>query len=112
MRPGCRSPVQWDEPFGLVMIEAMACGTPVVALRGGSVPEVVDHGVTGWICQELAELARRIVQADRIDPAVCRRRAERLFDVAGMVTGYERVYRQIAGPSREPGRDLRLLTAS
>jgi glycosyltransferase involved in cell wall biosynthesis len=105
-------PVQWDEPFGLVMIEAMACGTPVVALRGGSVPEVVDHGVTGWICQEPAELARRIVQADRIDPAACRRRAERLFDVAGMVTGYERVYRQMAGPSREPGRDLRLLTAS
>jgi glycosyltransferase involved in cell wall biosynthesis len=83
-----------------------------VALRGGSVPEVVDHGVTGWICQEPAELARRIVQTDRIDPAACRRRAERLFDVAGMVTGCERVYRQMAGPSREPGRDLRLLTAS
>jgi glycosyltransferase involved in cell wall biosynthesis len=105
-------PVQWDEPFGLVMIEAMACGTPVVALPGGSVAEVVDHGVSGWICQQPAQLARGIVEADRIDPAACRRRVERLFNVSGMVTGYEQVYRQLVGRAREPGRDPRLLTAS
>jgi glycosyltransferase involved in cell wall biosynthesis len=105
-------PVQWEEPFGLVMVEAMACGTPVVALRAGSVPEVVDHGVTGWICRQPEQLARGIVEADRIDPAACRDRAERLFDVAQMVAGYERVYRQLAGRGRDLSRDLRLLTSA
>jgi glycosyltransferase involved in cell wall biosynthesis len=105
-------PVQWDEPFGLVMVEAMACGTPVVALRRGSVPEVVDHGVTGWTCRQPSQLAGGIVRADQIDPAACRRRAERLFDVANMVAGYEQVYRQLAEHGRKPGRDLRLLTTA
>jgi glycosyltransferase involved in cell wall biosynthesis len=104
-------PVQWDEPFGLVMVEAMACGTPVVALGGGSVPEVVDHGVTGWICQEPAQLARGILEADRIDPAACRDRVERLFDVPRMVAGYEQVYREIAGRGRDLGARLHRLTA-
>jgi glycosyltransferase involved in cell wall biosynthesis len=105
-------PVQWDEPFGLVMVEAMACGTPVVALRRGSVSEVVDHGVTGWICQQPEQLGRRIVEANRIDPAACRDRAERLFDVSQMVAGYEQVYRHLAGRDRDPGRDLHLLTSA
>jgi Glycosyl transferases group 1 len=105
-------PVRWDEPFGLVMVEAMACGTPVVALRAGSVPEVVDQGVTGWICRQPAELARGIAEADRLDPADCRQRAERLFDVAGMVDGYERVYRQVAGCARHRDPDLHLATAA
>jgi glycosyltransferase involved in cell wall biosynthesis len=105
-------PLQWEEPFGLVMVEAMACGTPVVAQRAGSVPEVVDHGVTGWICRRPSQLARGILQADRIDPAACRQRAERLFDVAGMVAGYERVYRQLARRDRDPNRELHLLTTA
>jgi glycosyltransferase involved in cell wall biosynthesis len=105
-------PIQWPEPFGLVMVEAMACGTPVVALGAGSVPEVVDHGVTGWICQQPAQLTRGILQADRIDPAACRQRAERLFDVPQMVAGYERVYRQLAGRARDPGRDLHLVASA
>ena len=105
-------PVQWDEPFGLVMIEAMACGTPVVALRAGSVPEVVEHGVTGWICEEPAQLARAIVEADRIGPAACRRLVEQRFDVARMVAGYEQVYRQVGGRDRDPGPDLPLLAAA
>jgi glycosyltransferase involved in cell wall biosynthesis len=105
-------PVQWEEPFGLVMVEAMACGTPVVALRGGSVPEVLDHSVTGWICPRPEQLALGIVEADRIDPAACRDRAERLFDVSQMVVGYEQVYRQLAGSDRDPGRDLRVLTSA
>ena len=104
-------PIQWDEPFGLVMVEAMACGTPVVALRRGSVPEVVEDGVTGWICRQPDQLARGIARADRIDPAACRRRAERLFDLPRMVAGYEQVYRQVAG-HRKPDRDLHLLTAA
>ena len=99
-------PVRWDEPFGLVMAEALACGTPVVALPRGSVPEVVEHGVTGWICQEPEQLARGILEAGRLDPAACRRRAEWRFDVAGMVAGYERLYRQLAD------RGLHLLPAA
>jgi glycosyltransferase involved in cell wall biosynthesis len=104
-------PVRWDEPFGLVMVEAMACGTPVVALRAGSVPEVVDHGVTGWICERPEQLARGILEADRLAPATCRWRAERLFDVAGMVAGYEQVYRQLVERGRHTGRELRLSAA-
>jgi glycosyltransferase involved in cell wall biosynthesis len=103
-------PIQWEEPFGLVMIEAMACGTPVVALGRGSVPEVVDHGVTGWICQRPAQLARRIVAAERIDPAACRQRAEQLFDISQMVTGYEQIYQCLA--RRHPAGELRVLTTA
>ncbi len=100
-------PIQWEEPFGLVMVEAMACGTPVVALGRGSVPEVVDHGVTGWVCQRPAELAGGIMAAERIDPSACRRRAEQLFDVDTMVTGYERIYQYLA--RRHPAGAPRLL---
>ncbi|MGE5362312.1 MAG: glycosyltransferase family 4 protein, partial [Bacteroidales bacterium] len=64
-------PIQWNEPFGLVMIEAMACGTPVVALPGGSVAEVVSDGVSGWMCRDTDEMCRR-VRGLRIEPATCR----------------------------------------
>jgi glycosyltransferase involved in cell wall biosynthesis len=88
-------PIQWDEPFGLVMIEAMACGTPVIALRRGSVPEVVDPGVTGWICRDVDEMAE-VALAQQIDPRVCRRRAEERFSVARLADNYERLYEEIA----------------
>lgn len=92
-------PIRWDEPFGLVMVEAMACGTPVVALRRGSVPEVVSDGTTGFICDEPDQIATAIKRCDRIDPAVCRAWVERRFDVATMVAGYEHVYRDAIGAS-------------
>jgi glycosyltransferase involved in cell wall biosynthesis len=85
-------PIRWDEPFGLVMIEAMACGTPVVALARGSVPEVVLDGVTGFVCDHPADLPAAIDQAGSLDPAACRRRVEEKFDIAGMAAGYERAY--------------------
>ena len=97
---GLLFPAMWDEPFGLVMVEAMACGTPVVALDRGSVPEIVDHGRTGFVCHNAAEMAAMIRQTDRIHPAECRRRAAELFDVAVMVQGYERAYRDVLGASR------------
>lgn len=90
-------PVRWDEPFGLVMIEAMACGTPVVALRRGSVPEVVADGVTGFVRDDPAELPAAIDAAGGIDPAACRRRVEDRFDVESMAAGYERAYARVCG---------------
>lgn len=88
-------PVQWEEPFGMVMIEAMACGTPVVALRGGAVPEVVVDGRTGYICDDPSELAGALRRLDRIDPEQCRRRVAEHFDISGLGAAYEDVYRRV-----------------
>ena len=89
-------PIQWEEPFGIVMIEAMACGTPVVALRRGSVPEVVRHGVTGIVADDFASFVAGIDAATGLDPDACRRHAERFFDRAVMGSGYERIFRAAA----------------
>lgn len=90
-------PIRWDEPFGLVMIEAMACGTPVVALDRGSVPEVIADGVTGFIRTELEELPAAINAAETIDPLACRHHVEERFDVSTMAAGYESVYARVRG---------------
>jgi glycosyltransferase involved in cell wall biosynthesis len=88
-------PIDWDEPFGLVMIEAMACGTPVVALNRGSVPEVVVDGVTGFVRDDPAALPQAINETAGLDPAACRRHVEEHFDIAVMTDGYERAYREV-----------------
>lgn len=88
-------PIQWKEPFGIVMVEALACGTPVVALKDGSVPEVVLHEQTGFVFEDPVDLVEGIRLANRIDPAACRKRAEELFDTSVMVEGYESVYRTV-----------------
>jgi glycosyltransferase involved in cell wall biosynthesis len=95
-------PIRWPEPFGLVMIEALACGTPVVALRAGSVPEVISPGSTGYICESEDDLTRGIQQLDSINRCACRTEVERWFSVAAMADGYEQVYRQL--PHAEPRR--------
>ncbi len=95
-------PICWEEPFGLVMIEAMATGTPVVALRRGSVPEVVVDGVTGIVVDDPAELPDAIHRARRLDPAACRRHVEENFSVEQMAAGYEAVYRQVLAEIEEP----------
>ncbi len=87
-------PIQWEEPFGMVMIEAMACGTPVVALRSGAVPEVVVDGVTGLIRDDPAELVQALEDVRHLDPAACRAHVAAHFDVAGLGAGYERAYRR------------------
>jgi glycosyltransferase involved in cell wall biosynthesis len=92
-------PIQWDEPFGLVMIEAMACGTPVLALPGGSVGEVVSEGVSGWICEDVGDMARRAACLD-IPAASCRAHVERYFSMDRMAANYEALYKQIG---RGPG---------
>jgi glycosyltransferase involved in cell wall biosynthesis len=93
-------PLQWEEPFGMIMIEAMACGTPVVALRKGSVPELVVNDVTGFIRTTLDELAAAVDAVDRLDPAACRAHVTRNFDVSGMADGYERAYNRVLTTAR------------
>jgi glycosyltransferase involved in cell wall biosynthesis len=88
-------PIKWQEPFGLVMIESMACGTPVIATRWGAVPEVIVDGKTGIIVDEHTEMAAAIPQADRIDPMDCRRYAEEQFSAERMVRDYERAYEKV-----------------
>jgi glycosyltransferase involved in cell wall biosynthesis len=85
-------PIQWNEPFGLVMIEAMACGTPVLALPGGAVPEVVSDGISGWVCANVAEMAQRARDL-RIPAASCRHYVEERFSVGRMAADYEALYR-------------------
>jgi glycosyltransferase involved in cell wall biosynthesis len=93
-------PIDWDEPFGLVMTEAMACGTPVIATPRGSVPEVIADGETGFIVsvENYAEEATdRLARLDEISPLACRDRVDRLFDKEAMVEGYERIFDEVAG---------------
>ena len=91
-------PIQWEEPFGMVMIEAMACGTPVVALRGGAVPEVVVDSVTGLVCDRPDELPAAIHKASTVDPATCRRHVAANFNVGQFGSGYERIYHAVRSP--------------
>jgi glycosyltransferase involved in cell wall biosynthesis len=92
-------PIAFDEPFGLSVVEAMACGTPVVAYRRGSMPEVVDEGVTGYLAHDVTSAAAAVEQAVRLDRYGVRARAELRFGVDRMVDDYLAVYetvRQVA----------------
>ena len=91
-------PIDWDEPFGLVMTEAMACGTPVIATSRGAVPEVIVDGETGWIVSVESyaeEAAERLRHLGEIDPLVGRERVRRLFSKEAMVAGYEAVFERV-----------------
>ena len=89
-------PIQWDEPFGLVMLEAMACGTPVLALPGGSVPEVIENGVNGFICGSVDEMAGRAGEVGQaIPPALVRQHALERFSLEHMAAGYVKLYQNI-----------------
>jgi glycosyltransferase involved in cell wall biosynthesis len=89
-------PIDWPEPFGLVMIEAMACGTPVIARPCGSVREIVEDGSTGFVGDTVDDLVEAVKRIDTIDRAACRRHVERRFSVARMVADYETLYRRAA----------------
>ena len=92
-------PIRWPEPFGLVMVEAMACGTPVVTTNWGAAPELVADGVTGFRRDAEDDLVECVGLARNLAPADCRARVEELFSAEAMVRGYEAVYRRAMGAS-------------
>ena len=89
-------PIDWPEPFGLVMIEAMACGTPVIAFRRGSVPEVIEHGVSGFIVECVDEAVDAVARVDALSRAEARRCFERRFTAERMAMDYVTIYRELA----------------
>lgn len=95
-------PILWPEPFGLVMIESMACGTPVFALRDGSVPEVIDHGRTGYIADSPEELIEALRQWKAYDRRQVREVAERRFSAERMVDDHLRLYFRLLHPQEQP----------
>jgi glycosyltransferase involved in cell wall biosynthesis len=94
-------PISWEEPFGLVMIESMACGTPVIATRFGAVPEVIEHGRSGLIVDDHLEMVGAIADADRLDPHELRRFVEEHFSPRRMVQDYIAAYETVV--ARVPG---------
>ena len=88
-------PVDWPEPFGLVMVEALACGTPVIARARGSTPEVIAHGRTGFLCETEDEMVRAVAGIGHLRRADCRADFERRFTVARMVDAYLDVYSRV-----------------
>ncbi|BBO80878.1 hypothetical protein DSCO28_14440 [Desulfosarcina ovata subsp. sediminis] len=88
-------PIRFDEPFGLSVIEAMACGTPVIAFDRGSMPELIENGTNGFLVDHVAEAVERVAQIKTIDRAGCRQHAERHFSVDSMIDAYLQVYETI-----------------
>lgn len=92
---GLLVPIQWEEPFGLVMIEAMASGTPVIAFRRGSVPEVIEDGKTGFIVDTAEEAVKAVKKISSLDRSDCRKLVEEKFTLKIMVDRYEKLYEKI-----------------
>jgi glycosyltransferase involved in cell wall biosynthesis len=88
-------PIQWPEPFGLVMTEAMACGTPVVSCPVGAAVELVENGVTGYLRDSIDDLVDAVAQVGSCSPEACRERVARKFSAETMVLGYERLFEQV-----------------
>jgi glycosyltransferase involved in cell wall biosynthesis len=93
-------PIRWNEPFGLVMLEAMACGTPVLAFREGAAPEVVVDGVTGFLCDDEAHMAYCLARVDSLSRAECRRAVETTFSTARMAADHLEVFDRLLGAAQ------------
>ena len=89
-------PIQWPEPFGLVMVEAMACGTPVVACPAGAAVELVDEGVTGYLRVSIEDLTHAVSMVESCSPAACRQRVQDHFSADAMVLAYEHIYTSLS----------------
>jgi glycosyltransferase involved in cell wall biosynthesis len=94
-------PYDWPEPFGLVLIEALACGTPVLAYRRGSIPEIIEDNVSGFICEGIDSMAMAVRRVSELDRRRCRRSFEQRFTVSRMARDYLRVYQQLLANTRE-----------
>lgn len=92
-------PVQWDEPFGIVFAEAMACGTPVISCQRGALPEIVREGKDGFLCGNLEQLVRAIHQIDGIERICCRTRVEQSFSLNVVINSYEMLYKDVCRTS-------------
>jgi glycosyltransferase involved in cell wall biosynthesis len=97
-------PIDWPEPFGLVMIESFACGTPVIAFRGGSVDEIVDEGVTGFVVEDLDAAVAAVGRIGALDRRGCRDTFERRFTDRRMASEYVRMYRKVIERSTSSNR--------
>lgn len=95
------SPIHWDEPFGLVNVEAYACGTPVIARKRGSMPELIVHGKTGFLCRSVNEMIAAVGRLDKIDRYDCRKHVETKFSIDRMVSAHERLYKRLITPRRK-----------
>ena len=93
-------PIDWPEPFGMVMIELMACGTPVIAFRRGSVPEVIDEGVSGALVRNIAEAVVAVKRIGEFDRVRVRRRFEQRFTIERVASEYLDIYRRLPGVRR------------
>jgi len=100
-------PIDWPEPFGLTMIESMACGTPTIAFNCGSVPEVISEGLTGFIVSSIEEVAEAVGRARNFDRQACRAEFELRFSAPAMARGYVRIYEALVAPRpSEPAAEI------
>lgn len=91
------TPVQWEEPFGLTTIEAMACGTPVISLNRGAASEIIIDGETGFVVNSIYDMIESVGKVDAIKPRDCREHVAKYFDISQMVDGYEKIFLELAG---------------
>jgi glycosyltransferase involved in cell wall biosynthesis len=96
-------PIDWPEPFGLVLIEAMACGTPVMAFRNGSVPEIIEEGATGFVVTSIEEAVSAVRRVESLSRAECRRSFEQCFTASRMAKNYFAEYVQVQAPDYRNG---------
>ncbi len=100
-------PIQWGEPFGLVLVESMACGTPVIAFNKGSVPEIVVDGKTGFIADSIEAMIEAVDRIDSIDPRECRRHVQKYFSISSMAGNYSELYHHIIASHKTSDRHSR-----
>jgi glycosyltransferase involved in cell wall biosynthesis len=97
-------PIQWGEPFGLVLVESMACGTPVIAFNKGAVSEIVVDGKTGFVVDSMTAMIEAVGRIDRIDPRECRRHVQNHFSLKNMALNYSNLYHHIIGSHKTTDR--------
>jgi glycosyltransferase involved in cell wall biosynthesis len=95
-------PIRWDEPFGMVMVEALACGTPVIAFPQGAATEIVQHEVKGYLVDDEQAMAAAIADLHKIDPAACRETVATRFSAETVANGYVEIYRRAASARPSP----------